>query len=744
MKSTTDPSPLPLIAIRIGLVVLDPFCRTLCRDEQRLHIEPKIFNVLWLMVHSPNQQVSREQLIEGIWQQRVVSDSVIHRVFSQLRKHFASLDDSQDYIQTIAKVGYRLVAKVERITPPTDTALRVAAASGPHAESQVQMEPAAAANLHQIESAARLAIHPAETKSRRNRYWQSRPFLLGIFMVSVFAAGYWLIASTERSTGADPTPFVQQYPLTSHQGSETHVSTDRSGQVQLYLQYNQADKAVLWRHQAGQHAQLLPELQGLRFAMLSPDGRQAVLVTHSEQPTVGCQVLLATLDTTPIGLKPLLNCPTDSHFRMQWRADSRGFYFRQRLDKTQPYSTFYLDFATGQPQQISLPAAYVTNGDLAAAPSPDHQQLAIAHYKTVTQTELQFWQVRGYQRQHTHLVDLAVRQLHWLDPDHLLLVTDKKVYRYHIPTQTHHLVLAEKGYINSLAVSPSRWFVGVSEQNTDILRVALPQSCAAGQRQAAFDAATPVVQSSKMDLLPRISPDGRSLAFLSDRMGVFNMWLKPLAADGQDLMASEAALPSAPAMQDFLRFSWAPDSGQIVYSQGDALYTQRIGHAAPELLLPASAKAHSANWAADGQSVIFGSTQSGDWQLWQYQPANQQLRQLTMDGGYSGYLLGDRLIYSKFNQPGLYQKKLGNAAESLLLADFSVINWLNWQIVGDELYYFKAGLGVMRYHLASGRQDCVFPESPGFVHQYSVQGSQLYFVNAHQVQGDIYWLVPPV
>jgi len=117
MKSTTDPSPLPPTAIRIGLVVLDPFCRTLCRDEQRLHIEPKIFNVLWLMVHSPNQQVSREQLIEGIWQQRVVSDSVIHRVFSQLRKHFASLDDSQDYIQTIAKVGYRLVAKVERITP---------------------------------------------------------------------------------------------------------------------------------------------------------------------------------------------------------------------------------------------------------------------------------------------------------------------------------------------------------------------------------------------------------------------------------------------------------------------------------------------------------------------------------------------------------------------------------------------------------------------------------------------------
>jgi DNA-binding winged helix-turn-helix (wHTH) protein len=116
MKSITDPMQSPPTTIRIGLVVLDPYSRTLCRDEQRLHIEPKIFNVLWLMVHSPNQQVSREQLIQGVWQQRVVSDSVIHRVFSQLRKQFALLDDSQDYIQTIAKVGYGWLLRLSRLS----------------------------------------------------------------------------------------------------------------------------------------------------------------------------------------------------------------------------------------------------------------------------------------------------------------------------------------------------------------------------------------------------------------------------------------------------------------------------------------------------------------------------------------------------------------------------------------------------------------------------------------------------
>lgn len=742
MKSTTDPTPPTPTSIRIGLVVLDPFCRTLCRDEQRLHIEPKIFNVLWLMVHSPNQQVSREQLIQGIWQQRVVSDSVIHRVFSQLRKQFAILDDSQDYIQTIAKVGYRLVAKIEPIVPSTENNHRSTLSHDPADRGDDEPEDAALATVGRAGHADD-STRTSDGKAPLFRpFWQYPAILLGLAFFS--AAGYWLMTSANGSAETASASFVQQFPLTSHQGSETHISTDRSGQVQLYLQQSQSNQAVLWRHQAGQHQQLLPALEGLRFAMLSPDGTQAVLVTQTELPSETCQVLLATLNSTPIGLKTLLTCASDGHFRMQWRADSRGFYFRQRVDKTQPYSTFYMDLISGQPQQISLPAAYVTNGDIAAAPSPDHRQLAIAHYKTVTQTELQFWRVPSYQSQYSHQVDLAVRQLHWLDPDHLLLVTDKNVYRYNIPTQTHQLVLAEKNYINSLAVSESRWFVGLSEQNTDILRVTLPQSCEAGERQAAIAAAIPVVQSSKMDLLPRISPDGHSLAFLSDRMGVFSMWLKPLAADGQDLKLSEAALPSLPAEQHFLRFSWAPDSEQIVYSQSDALYVQRIDHSMPELLLPASAKAYSANWAADGHSVIFGSTQSGDWQLWQYQPANQQLKQLTTDGGYNGYLIGNRLIFSKFNQPGLYQKMLDSAKEELLLVDFSVTNWLNWQIVGDQLYYFKAGFGVMRYHLVTGRQECVFPEGSGFVDQYSVQGSYLYFVNAHQVQGDIYWLAPPI
>lgn len=728
---------LPMTRFRIGLTELDPYSRTLSRGDICLRIEPKIFDVLWLMLHSPNQQVSREQLIEGIWQQRVVSDSVIHRVFSQLRKQFAMLDDSQDYIQTIAKVGYRLV---------------VAVAHCQAAPERISLAPTAPQTATEASASAERSAAPPPSNQQQPSPWsrlhglivrrsRSLQLLSGAMLASV--ASYQLVSRTIDSPSTMQPPFVQQFPLTSHTGSETHVSSDKTGQVQLYLQHDQHNQAVLWRHHNGHYQPLLPHLTGLQFAMQSPDGTLAVLVQHAPSHQGQCTVWLATLNTSPIGLKSLWNCPTDSNFRMQWRADSRGFYFRQRLDKTKPYSSFYMDISASQPQQISLPASHVTNGDIAVAPSPDHRQLVIAHYKTATQTELQFWTIPAYQRQTSHPIDLAVLQVLWQDNEHLLLVADKQVYRYHIPSRRYQPILAEKNYINSLALSDTRWFVGVSEQNSDILQAHLPQSCDVNHRQSALQTATTVVQSSRQDVLPRISPDGKSLAFLSDRHGEMALWLKSMSANTAYPEAGETALPPFPAGQHFLRLQWSPDSQRLVFSQADALYLQAVGHAAPQMLLPASAKAHSANWSDDGKRIIFGSSQSGDWQLWQYQLGSQQVQQLTTQGGYNGYLRGDQLFFSKFNQPGLYQKTLGLEDERLLIADFSVTNWLNWQLQADAVFYFKAGTGVMRYQLSDGSTSCVFPEVPGLIHQYSVQGSTLYFTHAQPVQGDIYWLTPP-
>jgi dipeptidyl aminopeptidase/acylaminoacyl peptidase len=61
--------------------------------------------------------------------------------------------------------------------------------------------------------------------------------------------------------------------------------------------------------------------------------------------------------------------------------------------------------------------------------------------------------------------------------------------------------------------------------------------------------------------LPKISPDGRSLAFLAPRDGVMNVWVAPAGDIG-------AAKPvTSEAVRPVRQYYWTPDSSQILYVQ---------------------------------------------------------------------------------------------------------------------------------------------------------------------------------
>lgn len=79
--------------------------------ERRL--EPKIMQVLVYLSQRPGEVVSKEQLMKAVWPDTFVTDDVLLRCISELRK--ALEDDAREprFIQTISKRGYRLIVPVE-------------------------------------------------------------------------------------------------------------------------------------------------------------------------------------------------------------------------------------------------------------------------------------------------------------------------------------------------------------------------------------------------------------------------------------------------------------------------------------------------------------------------------------------------------------------------------------------------------------------------------------------------------
>src|SRR5262245_36440178 len=94
---------------RLGSLTIRPSTREIAYPGGRETIEPRVMEVLLVLVRAKGEVVSRDRLVETCWEGRAVSEDAINRVISRVRK-VAELTDGRDFtLETIPKTGYRLV-----------------------------------------------------------------------------------------------------------------------------------------------------------------------------------------------------------------------------------------------------------------------------------------------------------------------------------------------------------------------------------------------------------------------------------------------------------------------------------------------------------------------------------------------------------------------------------------------------------------------------------------------------------
>jgi TolB-like protein/DNA-binding winged helix-turn-helix (wHTH) protein/Tfp pilus assembly protein PilF len=97
---------------RLGRWTVRPRQGTIEDEERTVHLEPRVMAALVCMAQRPGETVTRDEFIRDVWMGRVVSDEVLSRCISILRSTFDDSARSPQVIQTIPKVGYRLIADV--------------------------------------------------------------------------------------------------------------------------------------------------------------------------------------------------------------------------------------------------------------------------------------------------------------------------------------------------------------------------------------------------------------------------------------------------------------------------------------------------------------------------------------------------------------------------------------------------------------------------------------------------------
>lgn len=110
---------------RFGEFTLDPLTYDLQCDGEPVPVEPQVFGVLNFLIENHDRAVSRDELIDAVWDGRIVSDATLSSRISAARTAVGDTGRDQNVIRTIPKRGFRFVAPVtgEENAATPDTAL---------------------------------------------------------------------------------------------------------------------------------------------------------------------------------------------------------------------------------------------------------------------------------------------------------------------------------------------------------------------------------------------------------------------------------------------------------------------------------------------------------------------------------------------------------------------------------------------------------------------------------------------
>jgi TolB-like protein len=97
---------------RFGDHVLDAMNYELLCAGEPVGVEPQVFSVLVHLIENRDRVVSRDELIEVVWQQRIVSDATISSRVNAARRAVGDNGEDQAVIKTVPRRGFKFVASV--------------------------------------------------------------------------------------------------------------------------------------------------------------------------------------------------------------------------------------------------------------------------------------------------------------------------------------------------------------------------------------------------------------------------------------------------------------------------------------------------------------------------------------------------------------------------------------------------------------------------------------------------------
>jgi len=190
---------------RVGEIEIDPAANCLRRAGAEQTLRLKSFQVLLYLLEHRERLVTKEELIENIWEGAAVTDDALVQIIVDLRRALG--DDSRQprFVRTIPKAGYRFIGQVEE--------LRMEHSSSANAGAQavaVEIEEITSIQIEIEESIAQAGqkpvVPPALPAPAEPRRLNGKPALLAALGISLALAVPAVFYFSKERPLAEATP----------------------------------------------------------------------------------------------------------------------------------------------------------------------------------------------------------------------------------------------------------------------------------------------------------------------------------------------------------------------------------------------------------------------------------------------------------------------------------------------------------------------------------------------------------
>jgi len=92
--------------------------------DEELHLSPKAYDLLLLLVKNRTRAMSRVELQQHLWPATYVLDTNLASLIAEVRRALADSSDEPKYVRTVHRFGYWFIAPVEEDAPTPPPARR--------------------------------------------------------------------------------------------------------------------------------------------------------------------------------------------------------------------------------------------------------------------------------------------------------------------------------------------------------------------------------------------------------------------------------------------------------------------------------------------------------------------------------------------------------------------------------------------------------------------------------------------